>query len=91
MELYHGNSVFCCNEKQFDRKLSNCYRNRQFLPPPKSTKSFPIGTIKKNRNEENQLKKIGVGTSITVKVRYIDEKIREVQIRRIRKEMVEWM
>ena len=32
--------------------------------------------------------KIGVGTSVTVKVGEIDEKIREVKSRRIRKELV---
>ena len=32
--------------------------------------------------------KIGVGTYVTVKVRDIDEKIREVNIRSIRKELV---
>ena len=35
--------------------------------------------------------KIGVGTSVTVKVGDIDEKIREVKRRSIRKDLLGWM
>ena len=34
---------------------------------------------------------IRVGTPVTVKVRYIDEKIRDGKIRRTRKDMVVWI
>ena len=56
------------------------------------TKSLPVRTITKRRKEEKWDKtKIGVGTSVTVKVGEIDEKIREGESRRMRKELVGWM
>ena len=57
--------------------------------PPKSTRSFPVGTITKRRKEAKwDRRKIGIGTSVTVKVGEIDEKIREGKSRRMRKELV---
>ena len=51
--------------------------------------SFHADTITKRRKEEKQDKtKIGVGTSLTVKVGDIDDKIREGKSRRMRKDMV---
>ena len=51
--------------------------------------SFHDDTITKRRKEEKQDKtKIGVGTSLTVKVGDIDDKIREGKSRRMRKDMV---
>ena len=54
-----------------------------------STKSFPVGQIIKRRKEENRDKtRIVVGTSVSVKVKEINEKIREGKIRSMRKELV---
>ena len=51
--------------------------------------SFLFDTITKRIKEAKGNKtKIGVGNSVTVKVRDIDEKIREGKIRRMRKELV---
>ena len=64
----------------------------QIAPTPKSTISVPVGIIEKRSREEKRDKaKIGVGTSVTVKVGEIDEKIREGKSRRMRKELVGWM
>ena len=61
-------------------------------PPLKLTKILHVGTMTKKRKEENQDKtRIGVGSSVTVKVGEIDEKIREGKIIRKRKDMVGWM
>ena len=56
---------------------------------PKSTNSFPIGTITKRRKKANLDKtNIGVGTSFTVKVGDINKNIREGGSRRMMKDMV---
>ena len=58
--------------------------------PPKSTKSLPVGKNTTRRKEENwDRTKIGVGTSVTVKVGQIGEKIREGESRSKRKERVD--
>ena len=58
------------------------------ITSPKSTKSLPVGTIAKSRKKGNRNKtKIRVGTSVTVKVVYIDENIREGKIKRTRDEL----
>ena len=76
-------------EKRFDITLSNCYHNRSSLPPPKPTRSFPVGKTTKSRKEAKRDKtNTRVGTSVTVKVGEIDEKIREGESRRARKELV---
>ena len=57
--------------------------------PPKSTNSFYVVIITKRRKEANRDKtKIRVGTSGTVKVGEIDEKIREGESRSMRKDLV---
>ena len=67
---------------QIATKITNHYH------PPKSTKSFPVGTILTRRKEENWNRiKIEVGTSVTVKVGEINEKIREGKSRSMRKKM----
>ena len=51
-------------------------------------KLFPVEKITKRRKEANQdREKIGVGTSVTVKVGEIDEKIMEAESRSMRKEL----
>ena len=76
-------------EKRFDSTLLNLYHNLSSLTPPKSTKSFPVETITKRRKEAKRDKtKIGVRTSVTVKIRDIDEKTRDGKTRRMRKELV---
>ena len=62
---------------------------QSLITSTKSTKSFLVDTTTKSMKEANMDKaKIGVGTSITAKVREIDEKIREGERRRTRKELV---
>ena len=59
------------------------------LPPPKSTKIFPVGiTTKRCKEAKRDKTKIGVGDSVTMKVEEIDEKNREGKIRRMMKELV---
>ena len=59
---------------------------------PKSTRSLPIGTITKRRKKVKKDKtKIGVGTSVTVKIGGIDEKIGEVESIRMRKYLVGYL
>ena len=73
-------------KKWFDSTLLNIYHNSSSLTPPKSTKSFPVETITKRRKEAKRDKtKIGVGTSVTVKIRDIDEKTRDGKTRRMRR------
>ena len=65
-------------KKRFDSTLSIRYHNSLSLTPPNSNNRFPVGKIMKRRKEAKRDKtKIGVGTSVTVKVGEIDEKIRE--------------
>ena len=88
--------IFCCllffvgiEEKRFDSTLSNRYHNCESRPPTKSTDSFHVDTITKRRKEaKRDKKKIGVGTSVTVTVGEINEKIREGKSRSTRKDMV---
>ena len=59
---------------------------------PNSNKSFHVRTIMNMRKETDQENtKIGVGNSLTMKVRETDEKSREGKIRMTRKELVGWM
>ena len=59
---------------------------------PKSTRRLPIGTITKRRKKVKKDKtKIGVGTSVTVKIGEIDEKIGEVESIRMRKYLVGYL
>ena len=44
--------------------------------------------MKRRKEEKGDKMKIGEGTSVAVKVREIDEKVREGIIRRIRKDLV---
>ena len=83
-------SVFCWNWKiglTAKSQIATTIANHS--KPPKSTKSFPVVTIMKRRKETKREKtNIGVGTSNTVKVGNIDEKIREGQSRGMRKDLV---
>ena len=57
------------------------------LSPPIQPGAFPLGTNKKKKNEVKRDKtKIRVGDFVTVKIRDIDEKIKEGKIRRMRKD-----
>ena len=47
--------------------------------------------MNRRKEEKRNNTKIGVGTSVTVKVREIGEKVGEGEIRRTRKELVGWM
>ena len=59
------------------------------ISTPKSIKSFPVGVITKKRKETKQEKaKIELGTSVTVKVGVINEKVREVKFITTRKDLV---
>ena len=67
----------------------NCYKIADLSYLTKSTKSFFVVKNTKRRKEENWYKKkVRVGNSATVKVRDINEKIREGKIRNMMKEMV---
>ena len=86
---YLFDSFFLWNKKN---DLIAHFRIANHYDTPKSYKSFPVGTIMRRRNDENWYKtKIGVGTSVTVNVRERYEKIREVKIIRMIKELVSWM
>ena len=65
--------------------------NHSYIPPPKSTKSFPVGTIAKSRKEEKQYKTyIGVGTSHREGWRDLWED-KGGEIRRMSKDLVVWV
>ena len=75
-------------KNRFDITLSNRYHDFQSLPYPRSTKSIPVCSIMKRRKKiQRDRLKIGVGTSVTLKVGKIDEKIREGESRSMRKEL----
>ena len=58
-------------------------------PTPKLPRSFLVGTTTKRRKETNHEKtKIGVETSVTVKVGEIDENIGDRKSIRMRKDLV---
>ena len=57
---------------------------QSLITPPKLTKSFPVGALTKMRKKGKRNKtKIGVVNSVTMKVREIDDKIKEGESRRM--------
>ena len=65
------------------------HKKIQHYAPLKPTTSFPVEKMMKETKEEKQRKtNIRVGSVVTSKVRYMEEKNREGRIRRTRKEVV---